>query len=627
MKKIKWFIFMALFLAVFLASLDYSLAQTQNEGAKSIQDQIKILLKQIEELKTKLSALQGQSSQWCFNFNENLKIGSNGHVVKALRTALSKEGFNLNEPEGENFFGESTAASVSGFQQKYKNEILTPNGLQYGTGFVGKSTRAKLNSLYGCGSKVNSDFIVSNLSSSSSQNSKVDIYVTDIKINGGENKIETDKPIYFTFELHFDGYIKESFVVGDMYKITFDGKDREGTYGDSSYCYKTTDSESKKSICKITTRNVKYNEENIGKRTIDIFADPLNKISEHNEKNNILSFDFVVLQSSPAISSSANSSYSSLAQQEEIGKKSRDSKRLADINMIQIALELYQDANKGFFPGSLYDLVGTYLAVFPVDGLGNSYDYRPVPYGCSQNSANSCTNYHLGANLELKNNIKLLSDADQITPTPAGINGSDENSCRTIGDGITRYCYDVVGSLPINENSTSSSASSASSINNNISNIKAKATYSFQLGYEKRSGSQQVLFASYILDASNEPENVSISSVKLKYESLSGGKPTDLANCKIYSYNNTNELASNAVILTSGINSLNPYYNGTQTINFDSSLIIPGRGVKILDLKCDTIGSANGQYKWSIIEPPILNDIMLNEYTTNISETAYDGAG
>jgi len=33
---------------------------------------------------------------------------------------------------------------------KYKGEILSPWGLRYGTGFAGKTTRMKLNTLYGC---------------------------------------------------------------------------------------------------------------------------------------------------------------------------------------------------------------------------------------------------------------------------------------------------------------------------------------------------------------------------------------------------------------------------------------------------------------------------------------------
>jgi len=97
---------------------------------------------------------------WCHTFNTNLGIDSRGDEVQALHTVLVKEGFDISDSEqpqkdGEtsygHIFGESTASAVTGFQEKYRSEILTPLGLKYGTGYVGKSTRAKLNQLYGCG--------------------------------------------------------------------------------------------------------------------------------------------------------------------------------------------------------------------------------------------------------------------------------------------------------------------------------------------------------------------------------------------------------------------------------------------------------------------------------------------
>lgn len=47
--------------------------------------------------------------------------------------------------------GSIPASAVVEFQQKYADEILNPLGLKYGTGYVGASTRKKLNALYGCG--------------------------------------------------------------------------------------------------------------------------------------------------------------------------------------------------------------------------------------------------------------------------------------------------------------------------------------------------------------------------------------------------------------------------------------------------------------------------------------------
>ena len=87
------------------------------------------------------------SSQFCYNFNSNLSMGQNGSAVIALQTALQKDGESVSITST---FDEQTASAVTGFQQEYKNYILTPVGLQYGTGYVGSYTRAKLNALFGC---------------------------------------------------------------------------------------------------------------------------------------------------------------------------------------------------------------------------------------------------------------------------------------------------------------------------------------------------------------------------------------------------------------------------------------------------------------------------------------------
>lgn len=75
-----------------------------------------------------------------------LTMGSNGDDVKTLQAALLKEGV---YPEGliTGYFGKLTKQAVIRFQEKYTDEILKPNGLDYGTGIVGPSTRAKLNKL------------------------------------------------------------------------------------------------------------------------------------------------------------------------------------------------------------------------------------------------------------------------------------------------------------------------------------------------------------------------------------------------------------------------------------------------------------------------------------------------
>jgi hypothetical protein len=136
-----------LFLAVLIIPNLVS-AQTSGLTPGEIKALISKLQEQIKELQAQLDKLQGTTTAWCHDFNVNLRIGDSGAEVEALRLALIKEGFSL-QAGGE--FDEELASAVSGFQEKYRSEILAPLGLKNGTGYVGKATRAKLNSLYGCG--------------------------------------------------------------------------------------------------------------------------------------------------------------------------------------------------------------------------------------------------------------------------------------------------------------------------------------------------------------------------------------------------------------------------------------------------------------------------------------------
>jgi len=138
----------------------FSVPQVKAATIAELQAQIQALLAQLQQLQNQLNQSQGgQTTQttWCHNFERNLKIGDKGDEVKALRTALIKEGFDPGDIPGgyeENIaFSDYTASAVTAFQEKYASEILAPVGLSHGTGFVGPATRAKLNALYGCGVK------------------------------------------------------------------------------------------------------------------------------------------------------------------------------------------------------------------------------------------------------------------------------------------------------------------------------------------------------------------------------------------------------------------------------------------------------------------------------------------
>ncbi|MDO8504676.1 MAG: IPT/TIG domain-containing protein [Candidatus Liptonbacteria bacterium] len=124
---------------------------TQGTSMADLQAQLQMLLKQVAALQAQIKAAQ-TGVGYCHNFERNLRIGDKGDEIRSLQNVLQKEGFTIPQDEMNNGqYGENTAAAISGFQEKYRSDILTPNGLKYGTGFAGASTRARFNRIYGCG--------------------------------------------------------------------------------------------------------------------------------------------------------------------------------------------------------------------------------------------------------------------------------------------------------------------------------------------------------------------------------------------------------------------------------------------------------------------------------------------
>lgn len=123
--------------------------------------------------------------------------------------------------------------------------------------------------------------------------------------------------------------------------------------------------------------------------------------------------------------------------------KSRDARRVADLNQIRIALELYFDANSSAYPTDAQwpDVLDpTYIAVVPKD-----------PVGAAQYSYHRCvtpsSKYHLGASLEDSTYAALSVDLDN-TPCGAGETGDFANSagndsvkCNAADSGTA--CYDI----------------------------------------------------------------------------------------------------------------------------------------------------------------------------------------
>lgn len=127
-----------------------------------------------------------------FIFLYDMKQGSTLTDVKYLqevlnsdiRTAVTDTGFG--SPGNETtFFGEKTKNAVIRFQELYAADILTPNNLVVGTGFVGQSTRNKLNSLI---ESVHSD----NNSNDTYSNTSSDSEETKEKTKKQKNKVSGD---------------------------------------------------------------------------------------------------------------------------------------------------------------------------------------------------------------------------------------------------------------------------------------------------------------------------------------------------------------------------------------------------------------------------------------------------
>ncbi|MBI2046291.1 MAG: type II secretion system protein [Parcubacteria group bacterium] len=92
-------------------------------------------------------------------------------------------------------------------------------------------------------------------------------------------------------------------------------------------------------------------------------------------------------------------------------QKSRDAKRIADLKQLQLALELYFDANRAY-PPILDSLATIYIPSIPQDPLITpAYQYAALLSGTS------CTSYHLGATMEATGHAVLTTDSDASAST------------------------------------------------------------------------------------------------------------------------------------------------------------------------------------------------------------------
>ncbi len=126
---------------------------TIEEENQEEEELIRELLVQIEELKKQIAIIRARidtilgKKVTCQKFEENLYYGMrNDERVKCLQEFLKSQGQDI-YPEGlvtGNFLF-LTKTAVIRFQEKHAEEILSPLGLEKGTGFVGLMTRVKIN--------------------------------------------------------------------------------------------------------------------------------------------------------------------------------------------------------------------------------------------------------------------------------------------------------------------------------------------------------------------------------------------------------------------------------------------------------------------------------------------------
>lgn len=125
--------------------------------------------------------------------------------------------------------------------------------------------------------------------------------------------------------------------------------------------------------------------------------------------------------------------------------KSRDTRRVADVKQLQLALQLYFDAH-GNYPATLDLLAPTYIAVIPTDPTDqSSYLYSGLD---TNSSGTSCESYHLGTVMEDTGNQALNSDVDLASAGTAcagsgAVFTGKADKCVGTTDVSTDNCYDV----------------------------------------------------------------------------------------------------------------------------------------------------------------------------------------
>ena len=121
--------------------------------------------------------------------------------------------------------------------------------------------------------------------------------------------------------------------------------------------------------------------------------------------------------------------------------KGRDAKRIADVSVIQLALERYYDEYRRY-PTSLSDSNLISRGPIPKDPSGSDYSSYKALNGNNSSTCSSedCQSYHFGITLELSNGV-LDDDRDLNSSVSGGFDGTDSLGCSAESG---KKCYDVI---------------------------------------------------------------------------------------------------------------------------------------------------------------------------------------